>query len=285
MADTGHVPHRRPPRPAPVRPAGALAVAALALLGACSSPDGAPGTDTPGPAGPSRTAATSPGPTGTRVPLTAGEVTLEVSVPGASNAPRVRVSPDPGTSTAALTVEGAALDEGDPGWAGPPRITLTSAGTLAVHRDGSVTVLDGDRAIGGLAAPDGARLVAVDDTRLEVRAATDGADVTDGATAPGEVTVTLGTDGVASTDWGEREGGRSLAVEPTGWARGAGAAGTDVVWSALVAADPDVDTATMRDQLECHAVGAPDKPTWNLEPWRPDVGLVATMAARCNPTP
>ncbi len=218
----------------------------------------------------------------TRVPLTAGEVTLEVSAPGASDAPRVHASPDPATSTATLTVGPAALDEDDPGWAGPPRITLTSAGALAVHRDGSVTVRDGDRALGGLAAPDGARLVAVDDTHLEVRAAT---DVADGATAPGEVTVTLGTDGVASTAWGEREGGRSLAVEPTGWARGAGKAGTDVVWSELVGGDPDVDTATMRDQLECHAIGAPDKATWNLELWRPDVGLVATMAARCNPTP
>jgi hypothetical protein len=40
----------------------------------------------------------------------------------------------------------------------------------------------------------------------------------------------------------------------------------------------------MRDQLACHALGAPDKATWNLEPWRPDVGLLLIMAAGCNPT-
>ncbi|CPU68017.1 Protein of uncharacterised function (DUF2599) [Mycobacteroides abscessus] len=58
----------------------------------------------------------------------------------------------------------------------------------------------------------------------------------------------------------------------------AGSAGTQVV-----AAEPEADTPTMHDQLVCHAVGAPDKATWNLEPWRPDVGLLATMSARCNP--
>ncbi len=39
----------------------------------------------------------------------------------------------------------------------------------------------------------------------------------------------------------------------------------------------------MHDQLTCHALGAPDKETWNLEPWRPDVGLLAVLAAACNP--
>ena len=32
------------------------------------------------------------------------------------------------------------------------------------------------------------------------------------------------------------------------------------------------------------AIGAPDKATWNLEPWRPDVGLFAVLAGACNPT-
>jgi hypothetical protein len=41
----------------------------------------------------------------------------------------------------------------------------------------------------------------------------------------------------------------------------------------------------MHDQLVCHGIGAPDKATWNLEPWRPDVGLLAVLAAGCNPSP
>lgn len=98
-----------------------------------------------------------------------------------------------------------------------------------------------------------------------------------------DVVVPLGTRAVRSTDWGEREGGRSLAVDPTAWARGAGQAGRELVWAQVVAAEPEADTPTMHDQLVCHAVGAPDKTTWNLEPWRPDVGLLATMSARCNP--
>jgi hypothetical protein len=105
----------------------------------------------------------------------------------------------------------------------------------------------------------------------------------DGPAAAWDVVVPLGTQAVRSTDWGEREGGRSLAVDPTAWARTAGQAGQELVWAQLVAAEPEVDTPTMHDQLACHALGAPDKATWNLEPWRPDVGLLATMAARCNP--
>jgi hypothetical protein len=102
--------------------------------------------------------------------------------------------------------------------------------------------------------------------------------------ADAETATTLGTSGVVSAHWGDREGGDSLAVDATAWARHAGQAGVDVVWAELVAADAGVDTATMHDQLVCHALGAPDKDTWNLEPWRPDVGLVQVLAARCNPT-
>ena len=208
---------------------------------------------------------------------TAGDVALRVTMPGASiDAPGIQVSSDAGAGTATLTVDPAALDDQAPGFVAPPEIALTSAGTFETHPDGSVTVRGGDAPVGGLDAPHGARLVAVDDTRLELRAA--------GDAAAEDAVITLGTSAVAGTDWGEREGGRSLAVTPTDWTRAAGQAGIDLAWSELVAADPEVDTPTMHDQLECHAIGAPDKATWNLEPWRPDVGLLAVMAARCNPT-
>lgn len=136
------------------------------------------------------------------------------------------------------------------------------------------------------AAGRGARLVVAGPTRVEVTSGTaEGtASGTGAATDPGAVTTTLGTTALRSAVWGEREGGRSIAVDPTSWARAAGAAGLDVLWTALVAAEPEADTPGMHDQLACHALGAPDKATWNLEPWRPDVGLVAVLAARCNPT-
>ncbi|PVU84140.1 DUF2599 domain-containing protein [Cellulomonas sp. WB94] len=100
----------------------------------------------------------------------------------------------------------------------------------------------------------------------------------------GTATVWFGTALVTRATWGEREGGRSLAVDPTPWARAGGLAAQDATWAAVVALAPDADTTAMHDQFLCHALGAADKATWNLEPWRPDVGSMATLVARCNPT-
>ena len=272
------------------------ALVTLVVAGACapSSPAPIDPTSTPPSAAPTETPRATPGTTDdepVRVEVTAGDVTLEVSVPGATlDDPRVHVTPDAQAGTAAVTLERSVFDDaagtdgsdgtdGTDGSDDPVVLALTSGGSFEPRVDGSVTVRAGDTAVGGLSAPRGARFAAADATHLEVRpladAASGGAD---------DVTTTLGTRAVERTDWGDREGGRSLAVVPTDWARTAGQAGTDLVWAELVAADPGVDTATMHDQLECHAIGAPDKDSWNLEPWRPDVGLVATMAARCNPT-
>lgn len=98
------------------------------------------------------------------------------------------------------------------------------------------------------------------------------------------VTTHLGTSVVASTSWGEREGGRSLAVTPTDWGRVSGATGSVFAWADLLAADPTADTPGMEEQLQCHLLGAREKATWNLEPWRPAVSLVEYALARCNPT-
>ncbi|MFE5341272.1 DUF2599 domain-containing protein [Isoptericola sp. NPDC056578] len=256
---------------------GLTALVTLLALGACSPSTPAP-TETP-------STVTTPGPTATpeqplRIEVTAGDVTLEVSVPGAAlDDPPVHVTPDPRAGTSTVTLERSMVDDADD-TDDPVTLALASGGAFETRADGSVAVRAGGTTVGGLSAPRGARLVAADDTHLEVR------PLADGASGPedDDVTTTLGTTAVEGTDWGDREGGPSLAVVPTDWAREAGQAGTDLVWAELVTADPDVDTATMHDQLECHAIGAPDKDSWNLEPWRPDVGLVATMAARCNPT-
>lgn len=94
----------------------------------------------------------------------------------------------------------------------------------------------------------------------------------------------FGETAVLSATWGYAEGGRSMALEPSDWTRAAGEAGVVMAWQHIEQVAPDDATAGMHDQLVCHAVGAPDKPTWNLEPWRPDVGLLAVLAAMCNPT-
>lgn len=220
------------------------------------------------------------------VPLTSGTLTLavRVEVPSAELAVE---APQPDGSVAATV----------PVWARTiaPALVATLAApegtTFDVQVDGSVAVRDAAGAfLGGLAAP-----VATSDDSARVRStwAAVGPDVLtltaapgDGAdTFPGKVDarIWLGTAVLESATWGEREGGRSLAVDPTPWARAGGLAAQDGTWAAVVAQEPEAGTNGMRDQFLCHAVGAPDKDTWNLEPWRPDAGSLATLAARCNP--
>ncbi|MGW5919102.1 DUF2599 domain-containing protein [Nocardia fluminea] len=88
--------------------------------------------------------------------------------------------------------------------------------------------------------------------------------------------------------WTENLDGPRLLVFPTQAGRKTAAPGTDeLAWQEVRALDPDADAPGMRDQFLCHWVWArmvaPDKPSWNLEPWRPDVGYQATVAANCNP--
>lgn len=90
------------------------------------------------------------------------------------------------------------------------------------------------------------------------------------------------------TEWTDAIDGRRLLVYPTT----AGRADTyptagDRAWQEVVADSPEADTPGMRDQFRCHwewaRVVAPNKPSWNLEPWRPDVGYQETVNALCNP--
>lgn len=158
----------------------------------------------------------------------------------------------------------------------------TRAATFA---DGTAVLRDErDAVVVGLVAH-GARLEAGEDGLVSVVPRADATGST-GSVARGRVVV--GTGAVASAGWADRgdEGGLSLVVVPRPWVRTAGAAGVEAVWSALGArTDLGADAVApgMRDQLECHALGAPDKESWNLEPWRPDVGPLATLTARCNP--
>lgn len=103
------------------------------------------------------------------------------------------------------------------------------------------------------------------------------------AAYPLTVTVHLGTTVVAGTEWGNREGGESLAVTPSAWGRVSGQTGVAFGWADVVRREPAADTPVMEKQFRCHQLGAPDKATWNLEPWRPDVSYLDYLLARCNP--
>lgn len=90
------------------------------------------------------------------------------------------------------------------------------------------------------------------------------------------------------TEWTDAVDGRRLLVYPTqaGRADVFPTAG-ERAWQEVLTQSPDADTPGMRDQFLCHwewaRVVAPNKPSWNLEPWRPAVGYEATVNALCNP--
>lgn len=93
---------------------------------------------------------------------------------------------------------------------------------------------------------------------------------------------------VASATWGDSDYGVTLRVAPTPSAlRATGPADAATAWAEVLRLAPDADTPGMREQFDCHWTWArllePDKPTWNLEPWRPDVTADVMLLEGCNP--
>lgn len=89
---------------------------------------------------------------------------------------------------------------------------------------------------------------------------------------------------VESVRWVERGGRASLAVIPAARLReGPDDAAIDAAWERILALAPRAHRAGMRDQFVCHVRFAPTKAAFYLEPWRPAVGYVRTVAEACNP--
>lgn len=233
-----------------------------------------------------------------------GAVALAVQTLGGCDASREAAAPSTAATTAASPAPPVTLAVGVVGLTVQPTAAFTAdGGTLSITTDpdGSarlhVTSTARTRqAAATLTAPDGTTLDVLADGSALVRA--DDGTIAAGITPTkarldddGTVTLSassgaelwLADAAVTSLDWGEREGGRSLAVTPTAWGRSGSQAAGEMVWAA-VAAQPEADTPSMRDQLDCHRLGAPDKATWNLEPWRPQVDSITLLASRCNPT-
>ena len=107
-------------------------------------------------------------------------------------------------------------------------------------------------------------------------------------TTPPPTTRTAVPPFIASTTWVRATGGRSLHIVPTASGRVAqGATDDDEAWSEVLRLAPDADQPGMRAQFDCHWTFArlvqPDKPSWNIEPWRPVVTEQQLVDARCNP--
>lgn len=275
-------------RAAPRPPARALVVAGLALaLAGCGT---AGGTEPSAPA--------APAPTGTAAATVTADPQAGVApVPDGRVPDAARVRSD-GVALSAAGRTVAWLLPADPAAAvdvhdrpdGAADVSLRSpdgAATLGwlvaeegvapeVLADGSAVLRAGEAATAAVGAPAGG-------SPAPRWVAADGVLVLRGSPAPA-VELLVGASALTSTTWGEAEGGRSLAVVPADWVRGGSLAGQEVLTAQLVAAEPEAGSASMRAQLWCHALGAPDKDAWNLEPWRPDVGTVTLLATRCNPT-
>ncbi|WP_129590736.1 DUF2599 domain-containing protein [Sanguibacter massiliensis] len=143
--------------------------------------------------------------------------------------------------------------------------------------DPSARDADGVRRVSTRTEDDGRRLV------VEVAARASASSTT--AAPPAKVALTVAPRAVESATWADDvEGGRSLQVDPTTFGRSGSAAALEAVRAELVESEPDAGTTVMDHQLRCHALGAPGKETWNLEPWRPEVDYLAYLLARCNPT-
>ena len=105
---------------------------------------------------------------------------------------------------------------------------------------------------------------------------------------PASATPTAVPPFVARVQWVRGSGGRSLQIFPTPSGRAArGALDDDEAWAEVLRRAPDADQPGMRAQFDCHWTFArlvdPDKPSWNIEPWRPVVTDRQMVDARCNP--
>jgi hypothetical protein len=87
--------------------------------------------------------------------------------------------------------------------------------------------------------------------------------------------------------WGTTSLGRTLRIYPSPLGRTYEAPdGADIAWAEVLVLAPDAQSAGMRMQFDCHWSGRafiPNKPSWNLEPWRPPVDATLMAVSQCNP--
>lgn len=173
----------------------------------------------------------------------------------------------------------------------PPAVPLAwltgpAGSTAAVLEDGSavISASDGSFLLGLSAPTPSARFTVVGTPAAVLRIDHVTASGLGATATGGPVTTWLSGSAVVAASWGVAEGGRSLEVTPSEWARSGTLAAQQALWSQLVAQHPDANSPTMHEQLLCHVLGAAGKSTWHIEPWRPQVDALTMLRTRCNPT-
>jgi Protein of unknown function (DUF2599) len=178
-------------------------------------------------------------------------------------------------------------------------LTLPAGSELRLQDDGSVIAVaqtvSGMKYIAGVKAP-----YAYDATGKAVatRFQVSGTTLTQTISPPADATYPivsdpwLGKDLIDHATWVHHAEGWTLQVTPTGWQRfwngyWPASAGWDELYSKYRNLGLNTNLQGMRDQYICHvqivSVRAPNRPTWNLDEWRPNVGYVQTINSSCNP--
>jgi hypothetical protein len=179
-------------------------------------------------------------------------------------------------------------------------LTLPDNAKLKLQPDGSVMALaktgSGTKYVAGVRAPyafDAAGHAVP--TRFHVSGTTLIQTISPTATAAYPIVSDpwLGRDLIDHASWVYNNGdGWTLEVTPTWWQRvwngyWPGSAGWDELYAKYSNSGLNTNLDGMRDQYICHvqivSVRAPNKPTWNLDEWRPDVSYLDTINSSCNP--
>jgi hypothetical protein len=95
---------------------------------------------------------------------------------------------------------------------------------------------------------------------------------------------------ISSASWVRKNEGWTFSVKPTWWARANNGyypaiAGWEELYSKYKYHGLNTNLISMRNQYICHPMSqvAVLKSSWNIDEWRPNVGLWRTMKALCNP--
>lgn len=102
--------------------------------------------------------------------------------------------------------------------------------------------------------------------------------------SPASSTSTKSSGYIARMEWVSGARGKSLHITPTEQGRTATSPDAEVkAWVEVLQREPKAAGISMQRQFSCHWRFARDKPTWNLETWRPVVSMKAVIDAQCNP--
>lgn len=177
-------------------------------------------------------------------------------------------------------------------------VSIPAGGSLSLVPEGGALAIDGAGKLMAAFAPAWAKDAAGREmkTSYEVQGATLRQVVKhrgQGFSYPIVADPYYGIDLIDHASWSWYEPGWTLKVTPTGWARAfpgsrwVGIYDWDELYTKYRYAGLNTNLDGMRDQLICHqeyvAIRTPNKETWNLDEWRPDLSYWDTVLSNCNP--